>query len=126
MARVETTPIEGLALLRAMVLVLSLALVLSGMAHAGGSHPSDPIGSSPAVTASHDATSSHEPCDDSSNHALNGACSQVAGCAFGMPAPLNVACEPLVHRKTAQVVADIHHGTTAAPPIRPPRLSVQL
>jgi hypothetical protein len=122
MARSEAIPTAGLALLRAMVLIL--ALVLSGMAHAGGFHFGD-VGSLPTVTALNDATPVHEPCDDSSNYALNEVCSQAAGCAFGIPAQASIAYEPFVHCDTAQAVVDLHHSTTAAPPIRPPRLSVQ-
>lgn len=122
----ETILIVKAALLRAAVVVLSLALVMSGMAHAVGSHGVDHTGPSLVVTAAHDTTSAPGECDGNSNHAFNEACSQVAGCAFGIPAQAGVAYEPLEHGETVPTIVEVHHGTTAAPPIRPPKLSVQV
>jgi hypothetical protein len=113
------------ALLRAVAVVLSLALFMSGMTYGVGSHGADHAGPSLAVIALHDATSPTGECDDSSNHAFNETCCQAAGCAFAISAQTDVEYEPLQHGETVRATAEVHHGTTAAPPVPPPKLAVQ-
>jgi hypothetical protein len=112
-------------LLRAVAIVLSLALVMSGMAHASGSHAGEHLGASLAVIASHGAAPADTPCDDSSHHGVSDACSHAAGCAFGVSVQAGISYEPLEHRETVQTITEVQHGIPAAPPVRPPRPSVQ-
>jgi hypothetical protein len=113
------------ALLRAMVGVLSLAVLLSGMAHAGGLRSGEQNGPPLALAASHDVASADSPCDDNTSHEFNEGCPHSAGCSFGIHVQLNVSYEPPHHGETVRPITEIWHGTSAAPPMRPPKLSVQ-
>ena len=124
MERREKILSAKLALLRATVIFLSLALVLSGVVHVGGTHAGERNALSLAVTASHVAVPAHSPCDGSASHGVNDACCQAAGCVFSIPAQAGIVYAPLQHRETVQTIAEVHRGTPAAPPVRPPKLSV--
>jgi hypothetical protein len=123
--RYETILNAKSPLLRAMVIVLSLAVLLSGMAHAGSSHSGEQNGSPLALAASHDVAPADSPYDDSTSYGFNEGCPHAAGCSFGIPVHAGIAHEPPQHGGTVQVLTDVHHGTTGAPPIRPPKLSDQ-
>jgi hypothetical protein len=125
MKRVETIPNTRSALLRAVVIVLSLALAMSGMAHAAGLPQGGAIELSLPLTTTHGVAAADNPCENRASLGVNDACSSAPGCAFGIPEQETVADEPLQHDGMAPAIAEVQLGTTALPPIRPPKLFVQ-